>query len=81
MLALGLTGALVLLRLRAARTGRPREKLWGFWGLNLCWTAGVLEMYWPALLLSRGSVVFYPLTALLMALGYLGARKLARRRS
>lgn len=78
MLALGLTGAL---RLRAARTGRLREKLWGFWGLSLGWTAGVLGMYWPALLLGRGFVVFYPLTALLMALGYLGARKLARRRS
>ena len=42
MLALGLTGALMLLRLRAARTGRPREKLWG---LNLGWTVGVLGMY------------------------------------
>ena len=38
-------------------------------------------MYWPALLLSRGSVVFYPLTALLIALGYLGAQKLARHKS
>lgn len=81
MLALGLTGALVLLRLNAARTGRQREKLWGFWGLNLGWTAGILEMYWPALLLGRGFVVLYPFTALLMALGDLGARKLARHRS
>ena len=71
----------MLLRLRAARTGRPREKPWGFWDLCLGWTAGVLGMYWPTLVQSRGFVVLYPLTALLMAMGYLGARKLARHRS
>ena len=71
---------LVLLRVRAAQTGRPREQLWGFWGLSLGWTAGVLGMYWPALVQSRGFVVLYPLTALLMALGYQGGKLLARRR-
>ena len=71
---------LVLLRVRAARTGRAREKLWGFWGLSLGWTAGVLGMYWPAVFQGRGSVVFYPLTVLLMLLGYLGGKQLARRR-
>lgn len=72
---------LVLLRFQAAQTGSARERLWGFWGLCLGWTAGVLGMYWPMLAQSRGFVVLYPLTALLMALGYLGARKLARHRS
>ena len=37
-------------------------------------------MYWPGLLLGWGFVVLYPLTALLMALGYLGGKGLARRR-
>jgi hypothetical protein len=72
---------LVLLRVRVAQTGRSREKLWGFWGLSLGWTAGILGMYCPALAQSRGFVVLYPLTALLMALGYLGGKQLARRRS
>ena len=72
---------LVLLRVRAAQTGRPREQLWGFWGLSLGWTAGVLGMYWPAVFQGRGFVVLYPLTALLMLLGYLGGKLLARRRS
>ncbi len=72
---------LVLLRVRAAQTGRQREQLWGFWGLSLGWTAGVLGMYWPGLLLGRGFMVLYPLTALLMLLGYLGGKELARYRT
>ena len=72
---------LVLLRVRAAQTGRPREQLWGFWGLSLGWTAGILGMYWPTVFQGRGFVVLYPFTALLMLLGYLGGKQLARRRS